>query len=145
LMNHYIVHSTATFITEPETIEKRLAWLREHGDAHPVLVAELAGEVVGFGALGLYRPRAAYARTAEVSVYIHHAHHRRGIGRAIFSELIERARALGHHVLIGVACSESVASVTMMEAFGFTKAGHLSQVGWKFDRWLDTVIYQQLL
>jgi L-amino acid N-acyltransferase len=145
LLNHYIVNSTATFITEPQIPEERLAWLREHGAMHPVLVAELEGEVVGLGSLSAYRPRAAYSRTVEVSVYVHQAHHRRGIGRAIFSELIERARLLGHHVLIGVACSESTASVALMDAFEFTKVGHLSQVGRKFDRWLDTVIYQRLL
>ena len=145
IFNPYIEKSTATFITEPYTLEQRFAWFDEHQDVHPVVVAECDGAVVGFGALSTFRARSAYARTAEVSIYVREDFHRRGIGRMILGALTARARVLGHHTIIGVCCSESQASIALLEAFGFTRAGHLREVGRKFDRWLDTVILEQVL
>jgi L-amino acid N-acyltransferase len=145
ILNPYIEKSTATFITEPSTNEQRLAWFAEHREKHPVIVAECGGAVVGYGALSTFRTRAAYAQTAEVAVYIRGDFHRRGIGRMIIGELQARARALGHHALVGVCCSESEASIGLLESCGFIRAGHLREVGRKFDRWLDIVILEQVL
>jgi phosphinothricin acetyltransferase len=145
ILNPYIEKSTATFITEPMTLAQRLAWFDEHLDNHPVIVAECDGIVVGFGALSTFRARAAYAQTAEIAVYIREDFHRRGIGRMIIGELTTRARALGHHTLVGVCCSESEASIGLLESCGFVRAGHLHQVGRKFGRWLDIVILEFLI
>jgi phosphinothricin acetyltransferase len=145
LFNPYIERSTATFITQPFTLEQRLAWFADHPDKHPIIVAVCDGIVVGYGALSTFRARAAYAQTAEVAVYIRADFHRRGIGRMIIGELQARARVLGHHTLVGVCCSESEASIGLLESCGFTRAGHLHQVGRKFDRWLDIVILEQVL
>ena len=76
---------------------------------------------------------------------MHHEFHRKGLGRALITELLARARKLGHHVVIGGACSESVASVALLEALGFTRVGQFHQVGHKFGRWLDVVFYQLVL
>jgi phosphinothricin acetyltransferase len=145
ILNHYVTHSTATFITQPVSLDERLKWLEGRPEAHPVVVAELSESVVGWGALGPFRTRAAYAQTVEVSVYIHQDYHRRGIGRAIMRELLSRARALGHHVIVGGCCSESIASIGLLESFGFSRAGQFLQVGRKFDRWLDVVFFELLL
>src|SRR5215471_10358120 len=145
ILNHYVEHSTATFITEPQTLKQRLEWLDAHREAHPVIVAEEQGRVVAWAALSSFRPRAAYKHTVELSVYVHHECHRRGLGRVLVAELLARARKLGHHVVIGGACSESVASVALLEAFGFSRVGQFHQVGRKFDRWLDVVFYQLML
>src|SRR5688572_2813595 len=106
IQNYYVERSTATFLTEPLTLDERLAWLDEHSTAHPVTVAAADGSIVGWGALGTFRLRAAYSRTAELSVYVHHESHRRGIGREIVSDLLERGRALGYHAVVGGCCSE---------------------------------------
>ena len=145
LFNPYIERSTATFITQPFTLEQRLAWFADHPDKHPIIVAVCDGIVVGYGALSTFRARAAYAQSAEVAVYIRAEFNRRGIGRMIIGELQARARVLGHHTLVGVCCSESEASIGLLESCGFTRAGHLHQVGRKFDRWLDIVILEQVL
>ncbi len=145
ILNPYIEKSTATFITEPKTLEQRLAWFDEHLDKHPVIVAECEGIVVGFGALSTFRARAAYAQTAEVAVYIREDFHRRGIGRTIIGELTTRAGRLGHHTLVGVCCAESEASIGLLESCGFIRAGHLHQVGMKFGRWLDIVLLELLI
>jgi len=145
IQNHYVVHSTATFLTEPLTLEQRLAWLDGRSAVHPVIVAEDGRKVVGWGSLEVFRSRTAYRRTAELSVYIHHDWHRRGIGRAIVEELVAHARALGHHALVGGCCSETTAAIALLEACGFSRVAHFREVGHKFGRWLDVDFLERLL
>lgn len=145
IQNHYIVNSTATFLTEPLTLEQRLAWLENRSPAHPVIVAQAEGAVAGWGSLEVFRGRPAYRHTAEFSIYVHHDMHRRGIGRALLADLVTRARALGHHALVGGCCSESTAVIALLEASGFSKVAHFREVGRKFNRWLDVVFLQRLL
>jgi phosphinothricin acetyltransferase len=140
----YIPRSTCTYQEEVEPFEARVRWYREHGPRHPITVALLDGQIVGWGALSVFRERAAYRHTVENSVYIHHDHHGRGIGSALLADLIERARALGHHTIIAGIDAEQAASVKLHEKFGFQKCADLKQVGFKFGRWLD-VIYMQLM
>ena len=92
IYNHYVEHCTCTYQTVPETAEARRAWFRGHEPRHPVTVAELDGEVVGWAALNIYNARGAYEHTVEDSVYVRHDRHGRGIGRALLSDLITRAR-----------------------------------------------------
>lgn len=144
IFNHYVTTSTCTFQIEPETEAERLAWFSERTDAHPVTVAENHGEVVGWAALSPWKSRCAYARSVDVSVYIRHDLHRRGIGRGLLADLIKRARAAGHHTVIGGVCSEQTASVALHEGLGFERVACFREVGYKFGRWLD-VIYLQLV
>jgi L-amino acid N-acyltransferase YncA len=145
IQNHYVLGSTATFHTEPLTMEERAGWFKNRSPAHPVTVAVSGGEVVGWGALEVFRGRRAYRHTAEFSVYVHHAWHRRGIGRAVVIDLVERARALGYHTLVGGCCSESTAVIALLETLRFNRAACFREVGRKFDRWLDVVFLQRLL
>ncbi|HXV11622.1 MAG TPA: GNAT family N-acetyltransferase [Burkholderiales bacterium] len=145
IQNYYVVGSTATFHTEPLTLDARLAWLENRTAAHPVTVAEGDGRIVGWGALEVFRSRPAYRHTTEFSVYIHHEWHRRGIGRAIMADLVTRARALQYHALVGGCCSESTAVIAMLEAMGFARVAHFREVGRKFDRWLDVVFLELVL
>jgi phosphinothricin acetyltransferase len=144
IYNHYVLHSTCTYQELPETMDGRRLWFGHHGEAHPVIVAELAGQVVGWGSLSAYHPRSAYRRTVENSVYVHHQYQRRGIGSTLLKELISRARDLGHHVIIAGIDAEQPASVALHAAFHFQQVGCMKQIGFKFDRWLD-VIYMELL
>jgi phosphinothricin acetyltransferase len=144
IYNHYVATSTCTFQIELETEEERAAWFRERSAAHPVTVAEWNGEVIGWAALSAWKSRCAYAHSVEASVYVRHDMHRRGIGRALLAELIERGRAAGHHTILGGACSEQPASLQLQERLGFRQVAHFRQVGHKFGRWLD-VVYMQLL
>ena len=145
IQNHYVAGSTATFHTETQTLDERLAWLERRSPVHPVIVAQVDGSVVGWGSLEVFRGRPAYRHTAELSVYVHQDCHRRGIGRAILADLLARARSLGHHTLVGGCCSETTAAIALLEASGFSRAGHFREVGRKFDRWLDVVFLQRLV
>ena len=111
----------------------------------PVTVAEVDGEVVGWGSLSPYHPRSAYRRTVENSVYVRHDRHRQGIGAALLADLIDRAAALGHHAIIAGIDSEQTPSVAIHRRFGFEHVGHLRQVGFKFGRWLDVIYMQRML
>ena len=127
------------------TLEQRLVWLDGRSQTHPVIVAEAAGSVVGWGSLEVFRARPAYRHTAELSLYVHHEWHRRGIGRALLADLVARARAIGHHALVGGCCSDSTAVIALLEASGFSRVARFPEVGRKFDRWLDVVFLQRIL
>jgi phosphinothricin acetyltransferase len=145
IYNHYVLHSTCTYQTEPEPIEGRRAWFAAHDDRHPVTVAEEDGRVVGWGSLSRFHPRAAYGRTVENSVYVAPALHRRGIGQALLLDLIDRARRLGHHTIVALIDAEQTPSVAIHEKLGFERVGLLKEVGFKFERWLHVIHMQRLL
>ena len=145
ILNHYVANSTATFLTEPQTLDERLAWLDGRDRAHPVVVAEAGTQVVGWASLSTFRARAAYSRTAEVGVYVHHDFHRRGIGRALIDDVVARGHDVGLHAIVGGCCSESVASIGLLESCGFRRVAHFREVGFKFERWLDVIFLERLL
>jgi phosphinothricin acetyltransferase len=144
IYNHYVLNSTATYQLAPETAQDRAAWFERHGAAHPVIVAQAGGAVVGWGSLSPYNPREAYARTVENSVYVRHDMHRRGIGSALLSELIRLARRAGQHVIIAGIDSAQAPSIALHARHGFIQVGCMRQVGHKHGHWLD-VIYMQLI
>ena len=144
IYNHYVATSTCTFQIEPETEDDRRSWFAARSPAHPVVVAELGGEVAGWGSLSPWNKRCGYVRTVEASVYVRDGLHRRGIGLAVLNDLIARARAAGHHTVIGGACTEQAASLALQERLGFVRVACFREVGRKFGRWLD-VDYMQLV
>jgi L-amino acid N-acyltransferase len=145
IYNHYVLHSTCTYQEEPESPDGRRQWFEHHGGKHPVIVAELGGQVVGWGALSAYHPRSAFRHTVENSVYVHHQHHRQGIGSRLLRELIVCARQLGHHAIIAGIDADQPGSIALHAKFHFERVGHLKQVGFKFGRWLDVVHMELLL
>jgi len=144
IYNHYASNSTCTYQLEPEKIEDRVKWFNAHGPKHPVTVAEVEGKVLGWGSLSKFHQRAAYANTVENSLYIHHEHRRQKIGSALLADQIRRAREIGHHTILAIIDSDQAGSIALHERFGFTRAAHLKQLGFKFNRWLD-VVYMQLM
>ena len=111
IYDYYVLHSTCTYQTEPETPVDRRAWFDRHGPQHPVVVAEAAGEVVGWGSLSAFRSRAAYRRTVENSVYVRHDLVRRGVGSAVLKQLITRAKLIGYRTIIAGIDADQTASV----------------------------------
>jgi len=144
IYNHYVRNSTCTYQETPESLDDRREWFAAHGARYPIIVAEIGGEVVGWGSLSPWQKRSAYRYSVENSVYVRHDMHRRGIGSAILGELIARARALGYHAIIAGADAEQAASLALHRKFGFVDCARLREVGFKFGRWLD-VIYLQLI
>ena len=145
IYNHYVCTSTATFDTEVMSAERRLAWLGEHIGDYPVLVAERAGEVLGWGSLSRWGTRCAYRHTVEISIYIAETATGGGMGPALGDALVVRARAAGHHAIVSQIVHENLASLKMAGRLGYEHVGTLKQVGRKFDRWLDVVLMEYVI
>ncbi len=146
IYDHYVLHSTCTFATEPEGPEHWRGWLAEHEGLYPALVAEApdAG-VIGWCTASPWNPRCAYRYTAESSVYVAAGRERRGAGRALMEQLIATARELGHHSLVAQIADHQAPSEGLHAVLGFTRVGVLEQVGFKFDRWIDVALWQRRL
>ena len=107
-----------------------------------MLVADSpSGEVVGYAYSSSYRPRPAYARTREVSVYLDDSARGQGLGRQLYDELLARLRADGVHQVLAVIALPNDASEALHRSCGFSRVGLLPEVGWKFDRWIDTALW----
>ncbi|MBI3880043.1 MAG: N-acetyltransferase [Verrucomicrobia bacterium] len=145
IYTHYVLHSTCTYQTEPSTGSERAEWFAAHGPKHPVTVAMLDGEVIGWGSLSKFHPRAAYGNTVEDSVYLRHDRQGQGIGSLLLADLIARAKAIGHHCIIGGIDAEQKASVALHAKHGFVQVAHLREVGFKFGRWLDVIWMQRMV
>ena len=138
---------TATFeITPPDMEEMATRWRHITEIGLPYLVAELGGDIVGYAYASSYRSRPAYSHTVEDSVYVARDNHRQGLGRVLLTELMHRCRDLGKRQMIAIiGDSTHNASIRLHENAGFRHVGTLRQVGWKLDRWIDSVIMQRSL
>jgi len=146
IYNEVIANSTAVFSDRPVTLEDRERWIdARRADGFPVLVAVDETGVVGFGSFGPFRTWPGYRSTVEHSVHVRADRRGEGIGSRLLVELIERARALGKHVVIAGIDADNAASIRLHERLGFTSVARLSEVARKFDRWLDLVLMQRIL
>jgi L-amino acid N-acyltransferase YncA len=145
IYNREVLVSTATYDTVPRTPAENRNWFSLHDAEHPVLVAEDGGTVTGWASLSPWSDRAAYARTAEVSVYVAEEHRRKGVGRLLLQAIIDAGRALGYRALLARISADNEASVRLHAQLGFTVAGTLREVGVKFGRTLDVCIMEVLV
>jgi L-amino acid N-acyltransferase len=147
IYNDVIATSTAVFSEQPVTVVERLDWLRSRlRDSNPVVVARDGdGTVLGFASYGDFRPWPGYRSSVEHSVHVAAGHRRRGVGRRLVEELLERAGRDGKHVMIAGIDRENHASLRLHEQLGFSEVGRLPEVARKFDRWVDLVLLQRTL
>ena len=146
ITNEAILNGTALWTITPMTLQGRRDWWQERvADGYPVLVAERAGRVLGFGSYGRFRPHEGYARTVEHSLYVQAEARGAGVGRALLDALLADAVHAGKHVMIGAIEAQNAASIALHERAGFTRSALLLQVGRKFDRWLDLTFMQLVL
>jgi L-amino acid N-acyltransferase YncA len=144
---HAVLHGTASFEVDPPDeaeIARRYHALRN--GRFPYLVAELEGAVAGYAYAGPYRARPAYRFTVEDSVYIDPSMHRRGVGRSLLERLLVEAEKEGFRQMIAViGDSNHQPSIALHQALGFRMVGTFEAVGYKFGRWLDSVLMQKPL
>jgi len=146
IYNDVIATSDAIFTEQPDTLEGRRVWLEQRrADSRPVLAVELDGELAGFASYGPFRPWPGYRDTVEHSVYVSAWHRRRGVGRALLTALIERARDDGKHVMLAGIDGGNDASLEFHASQGFVRVGHLPEVARKGERLLDLVFMQLTL
>jgi phosphinothricin acetyltransferase len=147
IYSHHVLHGLASFEEVPPTIDEMMARRSSVLDLGlPYLSGELEGRVVGYSYATAYRARSAYRYTVEDTVYVADGLHGRGIGRALLSRLIERCEATPCRQMIAViGDSENAASIGLHRSVGFTVVGTLQSVGFKFGRWVDSVLMQRPL
>lgn len=128
---------------EVEDLARRRKNMRNHRLPH--LAAEIDGVVAGYAYVVPFRKRPAYRFTLKHSIYIHHQFTGHGVGRLLLQTLIDACAAAGHRQLIGYIDAGNEASLRLHEACGFTRVGLLPAVGFKFGRWVDSVMMQRAL
>lgn len=144
---HYVRSSVATFELEaPDRDEWRRRFDAITDAGLPFLVTERDGEVAGYACCGPWKTRPAYRATVEDSVYVASQAKRRGCGTELMRDLLDAAGAAGiREVIAVIADTGDPASVELHRRFGFVEAGRLTNVGFKHDRFVDTVILQRTL
>jgi phosphinothricin acetyltransferase len=144
---HAVRYGTASFELEPPDETEMTRRMRALlGGGFPYLVAEIDSALVGYAYAGAYRARRAYRFSVEDSIYIDPAAHRKGVGRALLIRLIEESEQRGFRQMIAViGDSDQTPSIELHRTLGFRMIGAIENVGFKFDRWLDTVLMQRPL
>ncbi|MFP3464519.1 GNAT family N-acetyltransferase [Leifsonia sp. SIMBA_070] len=148
IYNHYVANSTVTFDEDAMTLREwksKYAYLKKLG--MPFIVAESpSGQILGYALVQPWKQKRAYRFTVENSIYLGAASTGKGLGPVLMQELIDRSKAAGLKEIIAVIADKGAeASIRMHENFGFTEIGRMGRVGYKFDRWLGTVLMQKSL
>ena len=144
ILNEAIVNSTALYDYVPRPPQAMATWFAtKRANGFPVVGAvDAAGSLAGFASWGTFRAFPAYKYTVEHSVYVHRDHRRRGLGKLLIKELIQRAHSADVHVMVGCIDAANVGSIDLHRRLGFAHCGTFEQVGFKFGKWLDAAFYQ---
>ncbi|RSZ45990.1 MULTISPECIES: GNAT family N-acetyltransferase [unclassified Variovorax] len=147
IYSHYVLHDLCSFEEEVPGVEQMQARRADViARGMPYLVAMLDGEVAGYAYATAYRARSAYRHTVEDSVYVAQGMHGHGIGKALLGEVILRCTDAGFTQMVAcVGNSANTGSLRLHQSLGFEQVGVLRDVGFKFGRWVDTVLMQRAL
>ena len=148
IYNYYVANSTVTFDEDAMSLKEwksKFAYLAKLG--MPFIVAESpSGQLLGYALVSPWKQKRAYRFTVENSIYLGPAASGKGLGRVLLGELIARSKAAGLKEMIAVIADQGAeGSIALHEKFGFVEIGRMGRVGFKFDRWLGTVLLQKTL
>jgi L-amino acid N-acyltransferase YncA len=148
IYNHYVANSTVTFDEDAMTLREwksKFAYLNKLGMPF-IVAASPNGQILGYALVSPWKQKKAYRFTVENSIYLGAASTGKGLGPVLMGELIEKSKAAGLKEMIAVIADKGAeASIKMHEDFGFTEIGRMGRVGFKFDRWLGTILLQKSL
>ena len=147
IYGYHVLNGLASFEEETPPLEELR---RRFGDVQarglPWLAADFGGVLAGYGYCAPYRTRSAYRYSLEDSVYVRHGSEGRGVGSALLGALIQRCEGLGYRQLVAViGDSANAASINLHASFGFLRVATLRSIGFKFGRWVDSVVMQRPL
>jgi phosphinothricin acetyltransferase len=147
IYNHYVVNTAITFDIEPFTVEQRASWFALHAETgrYRLLVAEEAGQVVGYASTGSFRDKRAYETTVETSIYCAPEVAGRGLGTRLYAALFESLRGEDVHRALAGITLPNPASVALHQRFGFVEAARFNENGRKLDRYWDVVWLEKRL
>jgi L-amino acid N-acyltransferase YncA len=143
IYNHYILNSTATFHSEILSKNDLEEFLFVSYPKYPSYLIKNNDDIIGYCFLTQYKKRQAYDRSAEVSIYLKPEVTGKGVGLTALNHLETAAKKAGIHVLVGTICGENRASIGLMEKAGYSRCAHLKNIGEKFGKILDVVVYQK--
>ncbi len=143
IYNYYILTSTATFHNDRISPGEMEEFLFISHERYPSFIIRDDDRTAGYCFLTRYKNRQAYDRSAELSVYLRPEFTGRGIGRAALEHLETAAKRSGIHVLVGTLCVENQPCIRLMESSGYSRCGYLRNIGEKFGKVLDVVVYQK--
>ncbi len=146
IYNHAIEHSDASLWYEPRPVEELRGQIERASERYPWLVAEEGGgEVIGWACVRPWNPRDGYRHTVETTIYIHHEHKGRGVGRMLYDELFRLIREQGYrHAIAGISIPNP-ASVRLHEAMGMKRVALFPGIGEKFGKRVDVGYWQVTL
>lgn len=147
IYSHHVLNGLASFEEVPPDVAEMDRRRRDVlGRGLPYLAAEIDGIVAGYAYAGPYRLRTAYRFTVEDSIYIDPRFTGHGLGRALLTAVIARCTAAGCRQMVAViGDSGNGASIGLHRRLGFEPVGVLKSVGFKFGRWVDSVLMQRTL
>ena len=146
IYNYYIEHTIVTFEEEIVDAAEMANRIRDTLAADlPWIVVEQADRVVGYGYLSKWKSRCSYRYSVEASVYLDQAATKRGYGSQIYQSLIDSAKQLKMHAVIGGVSLPNPGSQRLHEKLGFEKIAHFREVGFKFDQWIDVGYWEKIL
>ena len=146
IYNYHIQNTTVVFETAPFSEEKMHGMIAEIALNYPVIIAESDdGETIGYAYIHSWKSKPAYKTTAESTLYVREDMKGKGVGKKLLDELIDRSRATGIHALVACITADNSESIRFHLRNGFKKVSHFSEVGRKFDRWLDIEDFELII
>jgi phosphinothricin acetyltransferase len=142
IYNPYVIDTVITFEQTPVSESDMAKRIKEYTALYPWLVAEVDGKVVAYAYATRWRTRAAYDQTLESTIYVDKNYTGRGIAKPLYLELLRELRARNIHAVVGCIALPNDASIAIHERCGFVKVAHFTQVGRKFERWVDVGFWQ---
>jgi phosphinothricin acetyltransferase len=139
IYRYFVQHTTSTFEYESPSDTEMTARIAESQAGHEWLVADSGGEILGFAYASAWNPRPAYDWSCETTVYVRSGAEGRGVGTALYRELLGRLRSRGFHLALGRIALPNDASVRLHESFGFTSVGVHHELGYKHGKWIDVL------
>ena len=139
----YIANSTATFHTEPVTVEELKEFIFVHHPRYKSYVIFADDQMAGYCFLTYYKKRQAYDRTAEITIYLKPGFCNKGLGTLALQYLEKKAAEAGIKNIVGIISGDNKGSIKLFEKSGYEKCAHFRNVGEKFNKVLDVVAYQK--
>ncbi|MBP2645769.1 MAG: hypothetical protein H6Q75_1209 [Firmicutes bacterium] len=144
IYNHYVLNSTATFHSHPLNKEEMRNLVFFANEKYITFVILQNNTVCGYVLLTRHKAREAYDTTAEVTIYLHPAFVKQGLGGLALSHIEGYAKTQSIHALVATICWDNTASIALFEKHGYAKCAHYKEVGKKFNKYLDLVAYQKI-
>ena len=145
IYNYYILNSISTFELEELSVNEISERINRVMEKYPWVVYEEEGIILGYAYADQWKNRKAYAHTVESAVYVRDGYYKSGIGRQLYTFLINELKNINMHAVIAGISLPNDASITLHEKLGFENIARFKQVGYKFERWIDVGYWELIL